>query len=72
MRYPKHSTEGYECWCRPSVYVVCPECGGKDGGCWACDHHRNGLKLVHPPYSPDKDHIIVHNDPVIRQGRSEA
>jgi hypothetical protein len=57
----EHVTEGYDCWCKPEVLAVCPECEGSEAGCWKC---VRGFLQCKDPASYDGPHrlLIIHHD----------
>jgi hypothetical protein len=58
--YPVH-LERTDCWCEPTVCVVCPECRGAPASapvCWRCA----GVGLVLAPPEITTNRIIIHRD----------
>jgi hypothetical protein len=52
----EHDTDGRDCWCGPTFYLVCDEC---DDGCWKCDDGK--IKLTpEQAAASDEPLLIVH------------
>jgi hypothetical protein len=58
----EHDTDSRDCWCKPDLFTICPECDGSDEGCWYCGKPYNGLVLTDDP-DENETLIIAHNDP---------
>lgn len=56
----EHVIENADCWCNPTIKMLCSECDGSMEGCWNCD---KGLVVTVDDYDiKENDVIVVHND----------
>ena len=65
-RGPEHVTRGTDCWCIPTHYQLCSECGGDERGCWRCidEPGPRGLTIITAEFARivGESLVIVHND----------
>ena len=62
-KMPEHNTDGFECWCNPSVTVLCSECECRESeDCWKCDGEGWMRLDAFEAEMSGTFAIIVHND----------
>ena len=60
-----HDTTTYDCWCRPRVEMICPECDGDEEPaetCFLCRGEQTVECLYPHMYSSPHSLIIIHNE----------
>jgi hypothetical protein len=54
----EHDETSPDCWCRPSVLQICPECNDDLPECWRCD--GNGTIPCDNPAHYDGPHGLIY------------
>jgi len=63
-KIPDHDTNGFACWCHPTISVLCSECQDETGkeSCWKCE----GSGWVHmdafEAEMSGAPTIVIHNE----------
>lgn len=62
-KMPEHVTDGFECWCKPTITALCSECEDElPETCWKC----GGEGWVHMEAAEaelsDLPCVIIHNE----------
>lgn len=62
-KMPEHNTDSYECWCRPTISVLCSECEDEHPqNCWKCGGEGWIRIDAAGAEMSDLPCIIVHNE----------
>jgi hypothetical protein len=61
-KIPEHNTEGFDCWCKPTITILCSECADNDAPCWKC----GGEGWIHmDAFAAEQSGlpaVIIHNE----------
>lgn len=61
-RVREHNTESLDCWCEPTITILCSQCEDDQSDCWKCG--GEGWVKVEAFEAEQSGHsaVIIHND----------